>query len=294
MSPGLVDRISEYSIPANLSFTPTAHHFADHNSSEFELTNSIPYRIKVNQSIVIKGKAIKSLHNRIIIFNEPTKTFDEYFFDEKRKEYPISEGSQVEKKITFYHKGNYILEVRTADGSPVLNRPIYVGDSYPLVPDFVDLIDANYDQDGDFNAQPQTVSEQKELLLTLINAFRWYFNVQPVTLDEQVSVIAQAHAEDMIKKNYFDHLNPWTNEGPQDRARKAGIRRHIGENLAYSSNITFAHLYLSRSPSHLEIMVSEEFKTVGFGIVRDEKNKGFMIVEDFAGRDYVENPLTGP
>jgi hypothetical protein len=38
--------------------------------------------------------------------------------------------------------GVYILEVNNAGGEAILNIPIYVGDIYPLLPDFVDLAPA--------------------------------------------------------------------------------------------------------------------------------------------------------
>lgn len=48
-------------------------------------------------------------------------------------------GSQVYKKISFDKPGVYILEVNNMGGSAAINRPVYVGNGYPLLPDFQDL-----------------------------------------------------------------------------------------------------------------------------------------------------------
>lgn len=41
--------------------------------------------------------------------------------------------------ITLNERGVYILEVNDAGGEAIVNIPLYNGDIYPLVPDFLDL-----------------------------------------------------------------------------------------------------------------------------------------------------------
>jgi hypothetical protein len=45
-------------------------------------------------------------------------------------------GSVFYKNITLSQEGVYILEVNNAAGSAVINQPIYVGNKYPILPDF--------------------------------------------------------------------------------------------------------------------------------------------------------------
>jgi hypothetical protein len=54
-------------------------------------------------------------------------------------------------------------------GSAVLNRPIYVGQAYPLLPDYIDLKDPTANSS---NSNNQTLEQQRNLMLTLINQKR--------------------------------------------------------------------------------------------------------------------------
>lgn len=51
-------------------------------------------------------------------------------------------------KINFNQSGVYIIEVNGANGDAILNVPVYVGDIYPLIPDFMDLNPTNTDLDA--------------------------------------------------------------------------------------------------------------------------------------------------
>ncbi len=50
----------------------------------------------------------------------------------------IPAGTTFSKTLTLAKEGVYILEINTDAGSAVINRPVYVGDALPLLPDFVD------------------------------------------------------------------------------------------------------------------------------------------------------------
>ncbi|MDP6388730.1 MAG: CAP domain-containing protein [Alphaproteobacteria bacterium] len=65
-----------------------------------------------------------------------------------------------------------------------------------------------------------------------INEFRAEYRLDPVRLNERLNIAAQAHADDMARRDYFDHVSP---EGGTvgDRATTAGYTwRRILENLA--------------------------------------------------------------
>jgi uncharacterized protein YkwD len=42
--------------------------------------------------------------------------------------------------------------------------------------------------------------------------------------------LAQNHANDMVRKDYFDHYN-YDNLGPQERATNLGIKEKVFENI---------------------------------------------------------------
>jgi uncharacterized protein YkwD len=82
-------------------------------------------------------------------------------------------------------------------------------------------------------AQPQIrVSDLEQKINGLINSERQARNLKPLVFDEDLSKIARAHSEDMIKRGFFDHVNP-DGEVPRDRVRLAGYTcgRTVGENI---------------------------------------------------------------
>lgn len=65
-----------------------------------------------------------------------------------------------------------------------------------------------------------------------INEFRAEFRLAPVRLDERLNTAAQAHADDMARRDYFDHVSPGGGT-VGDRATEAGYSwRRVLENLA--------------------------------------------------------------
>lgn len=65
------------------------------------------------------------------------------------------------------------------------------------------------------------------------NAERQAVGVKVLTLDLKLLGVAQAHAEDMVKRGYFSHTNP-DGLSPFDRMHAAGIFfSTAGENIAY-------------------------------------------------------------
>ena len=57
----------------------------------------------------------------------------------------------------FNSPGVYILEVNNIGGSAAINRPVYVGVGYPLLPDFQDLSRVYDTPQSIVNAQPKTL-----------------------------------------------------------------------------------------------------------------------------------------
>ena len=51
----------------------------------------------------------------------------------------IREGEKVLKRVRLLDAGVYLISVSHVSGEAVINRPIYVGEGYPLLPDFEDL-----------------------------------------------------------------------------------------------------------------------------------------------------------
>lgn len=102
---------------------------------------------------------------------------------------------------------------------------------------------------------------------------------------------AQAHADDMIARNYFSHENP-EGERSGDRIKKTGYgdmnaqecrcsyRVSLGENIAKGqTSVAQVIREWMESPSHREAMLSKEYQEIGVGIAGDVWVLNFGSVE---------------
>lgn len=75
------------------------------------------------------------------------------------------------------------------------------------------------------------VQTLESYMCEIVNADRAANGVGRVSLSASLSAVARAHAEDMIKRNFFDHINP-SGMDPRERAAAAGINASVAENIA--------------------------------------------------------------
>jgi uncharacterized protein YkwD len=114
-----------------------------------------------------------------------------------------------------------------------------------------------------------------------INRQRQQASVPPLTLNSQLDVAAQRHAEDMLARSYFAHRSP---EGAtvRERATAAGyIWRTIGENLAEGQpTIADAVDGWMHSQGHRENILNPSFVDTGIGLAigRDPHTGGYRIL----------------
>lgn len=82
-------------------------------------------------------------------------------------------------------------------------------------------------------AAPLADLEQvRELVLGAVNQARRDAELAPLAPDPKLDQVAQAHAEDMLARGFYDHRNP-DGDGPRDRVTAAGWpARMVSENIA--------------------------------------------------------------
>jgi uncharacterized protein YkwD len=82
-----------------------------------------------------------------------------------------------------------------------------------------------------------SIAELEHRIIILLNAERQARDIKPLLLDPELSRIARAHSEDMVKRTFFDHINP-DGRAPGDRVRLAGYNcpKSVGENI-YQNNL---------------------------------------------------------
>lgn len=124
--------------------------------------------------------------------------------------------------------------------------------------------------------QLRSLPESREFALQLVNRDRTLNNVQPLVEDPLLSKAAQLHAEDMLKRQYFDHASP-EGKRPRDRFLSVGGSPFVGvgENivrseqkilgLSYSQLEGFQRGWMY-SNGHRANLLTPEYTKFGYGI----------------------------
>lgn len=125
-------------------------------------------------------------------------------------------------------------------------------------------------------------------LLDLTNQVREQHNLNPLSLNPQLSHAASYKASDMFNKNYWSHfapdgITPWffiLNSGYE--------YLYAGENLArgFTSSSEVVDAWM-KSPSHRDNMLSPNYKDVGFAIAEGElTGSDTILVVEMLGTKY--------
>jgi hypothetical protein len=199
LSESAIARTSDFSAPFNIIFNATQHHFAFQKKNDLA---AIPLKISSDDSLRIVGHAEEDLSNEISVIT-PSKSFVSFYFDGNSSTRSIKKGTDVSSSLAFTGSGVYILEVTNTQGATVVNIPVYVGDIYPLLPDFKDLAPTSIDIDA-LN-EPQIIDDRRSLIVSLINSIRTTFGVPNLYLDAALSNRAQNSSFAEIQTRYFEH-----------------------------------------------------------------------------------------
>jgi uncharacterized protein YkwD len=127
--------------------------------------------------------------------------------------------------------------------------------------------------------------------LSLVNEARDESGLEPLELQKILNEAAQAHAEDMLQRNYYAHVSP-EGETVKDRYRDSGGSRWklVAENIAMCSGcssppslerVRSFHEGWMGSLAHRENILTEGLDGFGFGIAGEDRN--VYAVQTFAG-----------
>lgn len=112
-------------------------------------------------------------------------------------------------------------------------------------------------------------SVQAEEVLKLVNSERQKAGLQPLTLSEKLTSIANMKAQDMADKNYFSHQSP-TYGSPFDMLHEFGVSySNAGENIA--SGQTSAEQVMRdwmNSSGHRANILNKNYTELGVGYVK--------------------------
>jgi uncharacterized protein YkwD len=122
-----------------------------------------------------------------------------------------------------------------------------------------------------------------------VNDERTQRGLDPLRTDEALASVARAHSEDMLERDYFDHVSP---DGATvgDRYERAGLDCYGGENIYTGSN---ADLFVSEraiadgvvsslmaSPGHRDDILEESYEAQGIGVAIGPEGR-IYVTQDF-------------
>ena len=150
----------------------------------------------------------------------------------------------------------------------------------------------NQDQDKDDNNQNNDnnssningFSKEQVEVLNLVNKERKANGLKPLTLNKELSNVANIKSRDMIEKGYFDHTSP-TYGSPFDMMKKFNISYNTaGENIAMGQK-TPSEVMNSwmNSSGHRANILNSTYTELGVGIQKDS-NGTIYWTQMFIGR----------
>jgi uncharacterized protein YkwD len=104
-------------------------------------------------------------------------------------------------------------------------------------------------------------------LVDLINAERTRRGVSALRVNPVLMQTAEAHSQDMVDRNFFDHTNP-DGQAPWDRLDEAGYAwSYCGENIGggYTTAQAMFDAWMESTMGHKEIMLSPDYTEIGIG-----------------------------
>ncbi|MEF9991390.1 MAG: CAP-associated domain-containing protein [Romboutsia sp.] len=121
--------------------------------------------------------------------------------------------------------------------------------------------------DGMYAKDSEKLRESFELqVIDLANSIRIQKGLEPFKESEKAKVSSRKHSQDMIDKEFFDHVNK-ENKSPFDRMKKEGIvYQSAGENIAAGQvSAIYAHEAWMNSKGHRKNILGD-YKYIGVGV----------------------------
>lgn len=127
----------------------------------------------------------------------------------------------------------------------------------------------NIPSDGTVCAIPSNDDELRDRVIELVNLERTSRGLDPLTADPLLNQMSEDYCCEMIEGGFFAHDNPYTGEGPGQRAINAGyIYLAVGENLAagQTSPEQVVADWMASTEGHRENILATQWREVGVGV----------------------------
>lgn len=120
----------------------------------------------------------------------------------------------------------------------------------------------------------------EETMLQWVNSERTKQGLQQLAFSSELRDLSREYAKQMFQQGFFSHYDP-QGRSPFDRMKEKNISfLAAGENLALAPNVQLAHTGFMNSKGHRANILSEDFGTVGIGVI-DGGIYGQMFVQEF-------------
>ncbi|MBA4336241.1 hypothetical protein C0416_00520 [bacterium] len=278
---------SKWAVSADTTFEAIKHNFRLVYDDSITYS-TIPEILSSVQKIYVSGTTHESIFTNGAIIT-PSGNVDNFEIktDDDLSEYYGNDVIEGGSNFSFIYEpsetGTYILEINNLSGSAVVNIPIYIGNSIPLIPDFFDL------QDPFEKTENLDLEASRKELLDYINIERQNYELTQIKIVSQLNTLAQNHTNDMVNNDFFAHVNP-DGETPNDRRKNLSIYTDVGENLAMAPTVYFAHEALMRSAIHRKNILTSYWDTVGIGITKNDEGQ-LVIAEEFSHEPWTDQDL---
>ena len=139
-------------------------------------------------------------------------------------------------------------------------------------------------------AAPRVEAERDDLakalsqVLEALNARRRSRRLGPLARSALLDSVAQAHAAEMVRLDYFAHVSPISGDVAQRVVRAGFAYQRISENLGEAETALEAQRLIEASPGHLANVLDPEVELVGLGAARVTRGsvENVLLVEVFA------------
>ncbi len=208
----------------------------------------------------------------VAIYNKTTETFGEFNLKYGDSKSDICKLYQC--PIETIRKGRTIYNVAEKNSDLFENDTYYVRAFYDHFNDdkvtATLIIESTIEQntEGFYGKDnPAVKLAYEEILFALCNADRRYYNLPLFEKHDKAQVVARNHSNDMIKRNFFEHINP-DGIAPHERLENYHLAfSYSGENIACGEySALYAHHDLMNSAHHREnILGPAKHLSVGVG-----------------------------
>lgn len=147
-------------------------------------------------------------------------------------------------------------------------------------PLYVFLVGLSWDEYAAGRAEEyRDLPEMRRRMLARVNAERARERLPVLVPSHSLDRVAQAHAEDMLRRSYYGHKSP-DGETVRERALAGGYRlRFVGENIASGqSSVEEVMDGWMASAEHRPNILSKVYSEAGFGLAIGKNRGGFQII----------------